>query len=278
MIYKHESAIDYFYELYRFAFQDVKELIDGETVYPTGYDIILFYLITDLFTQAKKRIAMRARNARDGQGNTLINELSLTDDEYSWYKDDIMPTGAAEVFRKISAWSKLVTNPFRYGITFGEKTSTGTVTSITDNVVLSTGLALTVNALVGNKFVITSGTEINDERVITANTSDTITLDAGFNLDVTDATFNVYVSDADAKYIVMAMNLGAGWDLNMLQAIETGIKEALLLYGIKEWYLLNRQMDDYTVEESRYQNELTKIRSQLMQVKTPVRRSADFFS
>jgi hypothetical protein len=276
MIYRHETAIDYFYELYRLSFENVKELIDGEPVYPNGYDIIFFYMITDIFSQAKKRIAMRGRNAKDAEGNTLINDIAITDDEKEWY-DNIMLNGSAEVFRKISAWAKNVTNPFRYAITFGEKTATGTITSVTGNIITCTGLGLTPDAQIGQKLVIISGSEINDERDVIDNDVDTITLNAGFNADVTGATFNVYVSDPDQRYIVMALNIGPGWDSNMMQAIETGIKEALVLYGIKEWYLLNRQMDDFNVEQSRYLDELTKLRSQMMQVKTPVKRPADFF-
>jgi hypothetical protein len=38
-------------------------------------------------------------------------------------------------------------------------------------------------------------------------------------------------------------------DLNLIQGVGAAIEEALILYAIKEWYRINRNADDFQVEE-----------------------------
>jgi hypothetical protein len=210
------------------------------------------------------------------QGVSLLENLAMTDDELAMF-EGFMPTGGAEVFRKLSAWCKNNSNAYKHNVTFGIIGASGSVISVNNNVVEDTALALTPDTLTGFRFLITSEGDLHDqERDIVDNTENTITLDRPYGTSIKGLTYKVY--NPEEKFITYALTLDLNWDVNMIQAAEIAIKEALVTFALKEWYLANRYMDDFTIEDTRYQAELIKIRSCLLQSKVPYRRPTDFIS
>ncbi len=277
MLYLYDNTTDTFSPLYRTAFENLDEMIDPPAVIDsTVYDLVFFASLTDIFTIAKRRSAIRGRFAKDNDGSPLIERIALTDDERDWY-DDILPRGAAEVFKKLSAFAKNIPHAYKYGITFGAKSAAGSVESVVEKIITDSSLALIPSALIGHKFVITSDGELKDQqRTIVDNADNAILLDEAWEQDITGLSFNVYTPSDD--YVTYRVNLDSNWDSNMLQACDNAILEALVAYTLKEWYLINRYGDDYAIEEDRYQKQLMKVKSSLSQGKKPYRRPADFFA
>jgi hypothetical protein len=55
------------------------------------------------------------------------------------------------------------------------------------------------------------------------------------------------------------------WTFAILQEVEVASKEALVGYELAQWNLANRYMDDFNIENEKYNNELMKARSELFQ-------------
>jgi len=275
MILLYNNSDDTFKDLYRHPYENLDEYISPAEGIATVYDILFFTSITDIFIISKQRSAVRGRFAKDPQGNSLIESFAITDDEKDWF-DNILPGGASEIFKKLSAFAKNVSNAYKYGVTFGGIVASGTVESVQEAIVTDSNLSLVPSALKGNKFVITSGAQTGEERLILDNTETTITLEFPWEQDITGLTYNVY--NADENYILFTVKMDSNWDLNMLQNCESAIMEALISYALKEWYLSNRYLEDYTIEEDKYQKHLVKVKSSLNQGVKPYRRRARFFT
>ena len=276
MVYLYNTETDTYKDLYRQSFNNLPEYLGEEVKDILHYNILFVVNIGDIFTQAKKRTALRGRFAKGKDGEALLDTIEMTDDDRSFI-DDILPSGAAEVYKKMSAWSKNIINGLKYNVSFGVITASGTVISVDGAVITDTFLNLIASALKGQKLVITSGDDLKDqEREISDNTVTTITLASPFLEDITGLSYKTYnVSD---KHILFSVSMDLNWDPNMLQVVDTAIKEALIQYLLKEWYLTNRYLPDAEIEDRKYQVELTKIRSGLMQSKVPYRRPSDMFS
>ena len=239
------------------------------------YQVIFGFNLADLFTHAKKRTAIRGRYAKDDQGSPMLEKMAMTDDEQELF-DDWIKVAAPEVFRCLSAWAKNLDYAYRHDVNFGIPGISGSADSVDGAVITDSSLALTPDAQIGKKLVVVSpGLLANQERTITDNSADTITLSSPFDSDITGLDF--VICDATAKYIVYYIEVDTGWDANMLQGVENAIQESLVTYIIKEWYKINRLRDDFLTEEVAYQTELAKISSQLFQRKTPIKRPADWF-
>ena len=275
MLYLYNNDTDTFSPLYRTAFENLDEMINPqEEVDSSVFNLVFFASITDIFTIAKRRSSFRGRFAKDGNGNSLIDNLAITDDERDWY-DDILPVAAAEVCKKLSAYAKNVSNAYKYNVTFGEKSASGIIESVTDTVITDNTLSLTPSALTGHKLVITSGDIINQKKTIIDNTETTITLQEAWEQDITGLSYNVYTPSDD--YVMYSVQLDDNWDSNMLQLCDNAILESLVTYVLKEWYLTHRYIDDYTIEEGKYQKQLSLVKTSLGQGKKPYRRPTDFF-
>lgn len=276
MLYLYDNTTDTFSPLYRTAFENLDEMINPPAVIDTTvYDLVFFASLTDIFTMAKRRSAIRARFAKDEAGNPLVEKIAITDDERDWY-DDILPQGAGEVFKKISAFAKNVTNAYKYGVTFGAKTASGTVESVVGVTITDSSLSLTPSALKGHKLVITSDDLKDQQKTIADNTANTITLEEAWEQDITGLSYNVYAPSDD--YVMYGVKMDNNWDPNMLQLCDKAILEALVSFTLKEWYLANRYGDEYTIEEAKYQKQLLEVKSSLNRGKIPYRRPADFFA
>lgn len=277
MLYLYDNTTDTFSPLYRTAFENLDEMINPQAVIDTTvYDLVFFASLTDIFTIAKRRSAIRARFAKDEEGKPLVDKIAITDDERDWY-DDVLPQGAIEVYKKLSAFAKNVTNAYKYSVTFGPKTGSGTVESISGTTIIDSSLTLVPSALKGHKLVITTVGDLKDQqKTIADNTANTIILEEAWEQDITGLNYNVYNPSED--YVMYSVKLDSNWDRNMLQSCDNAIMEALVAYILKEWYLINRYGDDYAIEEDRYQKQLMKVKSSLSQGKKPYHRPADFFA
>jgi hypothetical protein len=271
----YNNDLDTFRDLYRTPYENVDEYVDpADDLSP--YDVLYFVNLTDVFTIAKRRSSLRARFARDAEGRPLVENLAMTDDERDWF-DDIMPIGSAAIFKKLSAFAKGIQHAHKYGVTFGGKVAVGTIESIAGNIISDSSLSLTPSALKGYKLVLTSGTEdlINQEQLILDNTANTITVQVPWEQDVTGLSFNIYNPSED--YVLYTVRLDTNWDLNMIHNVESSVMEAMISYALKEWYLINRYMDDYAIEDAKFKSYLSQIKSSLDQGVNTTERPMDMF-
>ena len=276
MILLYNNTTDTFKDLYRHPYENIDEYVSPVDVEALEYDVLFFTNLTDAFIIAKRRSAIRGRFAKNKDGTPLIESIALTDDERDWY-DDILPAGASEVFKKLSAFAKKITYAYKYGVTFGGKVAVGTVESVVGTVVTDSALVLTPSALKNHKFVITSDNLLKDqEQTILDNTVNTITLTLPWEQDITGMSFSVYNPAED--YILYTVKMDSNWDTNMLHNCESAIMEALVSYTLKEWYMANRYVDEYAIEQDKYQKNLLLVKSSLGQGMISYRRPTDFFS
>jgi hypothetical protein len=275
MIYIYNEHTDTYTDLYRQAFENLEEYLGPEVEDITIYQIMFFMSLDDIFTQAKKRSAFRGRFAKDAQGKSLLESLAITDDEKT-FLEDLLPVGATEVFKKLSAWMKNHDEPYQFGVSFGAKAPSGTVTIDSGTVISDSTSPFSPGALTGYKLVILSGTINGEEREIQSNTASDLTIDRPFTSSSLGLLYGVY--NPNEKFITYALEMELNWHFAMIQAAEAAIKEALVAFELKEWYLANRYMDDFAREEARYQKELGKVRSALFQGKESWKRPTDFFA
>lgn len=276
MLYLYNNSTDIYKDLYRKAYESLDEYLGPAEEVTDAYEVMFIMSLNDIFDKAKRRTAMRGRFAKDPQGGPLLEGLAMTDDERDFF-DQVMPNASSEVFRKLSAFAKTVANAHKFNVTFGLKAPIGTVTSVSGTLVTDSSLGLTPSSLIGYRFVITTTGEFKDmERDITENSAGTITLELPFEGDITGLEYSVY--NPAEMFAIYSIKMDLGWDINQLMSAESAIMEALILYAVKEWYKINRYLDDFAVEDATYEKELLKIRSALIKSSTPYRRTVDQFS
>lgn len=241
------------------------------------YKILFLLKPDDLFALAKKRTAQRGRFAKGEKGESLLEKFAMTDDERDFF-DEQLDTGAAEVFKKLAAWAKDIDEAYQHEVCFGDTELTGAVDTFSSpRTINDTSLAMTANQYAGYYLVFDDYPLL--KFTILSNTTNSITIAADESFPFTVASpmaFSIF--SATKVYIIYKINIASTWDANMLQGIENAIQEALVTFIIKEWYLVSRLMDDFEIEQARYLKESDKIRSQLYHVKTPTRRTTDFFN
>jgi len=275
MIYIYNEATDTYTDLYRQAFENLEEYLGEEVADTTIYKIMFFASLQEIFDQAKKRSSFRGRFAKDGNGVSLLENIMITDDEQSFI-EDMLPAGATELFKKLSAWMKNDNESYQFRVSFGAKAPMGTVTADSGTTITDSTGPFAAGTLEGFKIVILSGDIKDEEREILSNTATDLTIERPFTSSSLGLSYGVY--NPDEKFVTYALEMDLNWNFAMIQAVEAAIKEALITFELKEWYLANRFMEDYTIEEAKYQRELGKARSALMQGKHAYRRPTDFFS
>jgi hypothetical protein len=214
-----------------------------------------------VFEQGKKHTAYRARFARDKEsGQSLLDSIAITDDEKPLF-DDIMLSGCSQVFIKLSPWARKIKNAFRYNVSFGDIKATGTVESVLGDIITDTSLSLTPGDLAGHTLVFDSGPYEGDEVEIRNNTTDTIQVALPPPPEVIGLDYKVF--DPAERFVLMEVIISERWDQNMIEAAEDAIFNALVSYWIKEWYLINRYMDDASLESLKYEEHLIAVRNAL---------------
>lgn len=275
MIYIYNETTDKYTDLYRQAFESLEEYLGDEAEDTTVYKIMFFVSMNDIFEEAKRRSAFRGRFARDKEGRPLLDQFAITDDERDLIENQL-PNGATELQKKLSAWMKAVNESYQYGVSFGAKAPIGVITSASGTTIGDSRSPFTPGALTGYKLVILSGDIENEEREILSNTASELTIEREFTADPLGLDYGVY--NPEEKFITYALQMELNWNFAILQAVEAAVKEALVSYELAQWYLANRYMDDYAIEDAKYKNELMKARSALFQGRESWTRPTDFFA
>jgi len=267
--------MNYVYNATKNTYQSIADFSAAKT---DATDVLRVMVLTDLdqvFAAAKKRTALRGRFAVDGQNQSILEKLALTEDERDWF-DEIIKNGTTEVSRKLSSWTKDITNATRHNVKFGNPLHSGIATTVAGAVLTDSTKAFTVDGLKDMKVVITTpGIGLNQERVILSNTATAITLASAFTADVEGMEY--VVCPVTGNLVIYYLTLDPSWDLNLFLGVGAAIQEALVIYSVKEWYKINRNTNDYPIEEAEWNNQLSKIRGTLLQYKIPARRVTDFF-
>ncbi len=271
-------------------YNETEDTYESIAAYIAAYDaddtdvfyVQFLYKLSTLFETAKKRTAFRGRAAMDDKGNSLIDKYAITDDEEDFF-DEMLEMGSGELFRKLTAWAKNVFNSYQYKVLhdFGEEfyykgdvntyQSGGGFTVIEDY-----DAAWTDSALVDFIFEVLSGPYKDSVQDILTNGEQVLSLDGVFGGSILGESFEITatgettVEESSLQYFI---NMPDYPYLDLFESVEAKLNEALVLYTIKEWYLTNRFMDDFQIENARYEVLSKEIKNLLMMRTKPPKRN-----
>jgi hypothetical protein len=223
--------------------------------------MLFVYPIEDLWTKIKRKAAIRGKNAKDDKGNSLLEEYYISDDEQdlflSWLR-----TESSKIFKRISAYSKLINSAFRFNVNFGEPILSSSVSSVsTDGVnIYDLSLNMTPSQYAGMKLVITTpGILENQERTIVSHNNEMFTLDSGFTSDITGLAY--IISAQTEKHILIYSMSGVNkFDTNLIEGVDSLLEKMFVGSVLKEWYLIKRFMDDWKIESEMLADDVTELR------------------
>jgi len=258
----------------------IEEFIDAYDEDDTNtYYVQFLYKLDTLFDLTKERTALRGKYARDEQGNSLLNAYAMTDDEEDLF-DRFLEIGSGELFRKLNAWTKNVFKSYQYKALhdFGgtEETvyHTGTVTGWANPNLTDSGatfgpndigrtLEYTSGLLAGNGYVIESVISATEVKLTNPPPDDPtgMTYKVYEETSTTENSLQFFITMPDTPYF------------DLFESAEVKLEEALILYCIKEYYLLNRFMQDFQIEQERYDRLAHEVKSLLMMKTEATRRN-----
>ena len=242
------------------------------------YYLLFAYPIEALFEKIKRRAALRAKLAKDQQGNSQLDAFILTEDERDIYLD-FLQVGSGEIFKQVSGFSKNIASAFRFNVPFGTPVVDSAVVSVSVDglTITDSSLAMTVNEHVGMKMVITSsGLLENQERTIVSNTATEFVVSSAFGGDVTALEYIVSIQTEKFILIYSAMNV-LGFDTNMMQNMDALFEKCFIGTVLREWYLINRFMDDYRIEAELLKDAISDLRMHYFQT-LKQERATPFFN
>lgn len=263
-----------------YLYLNIEDWVNALNAGETGDTMQLLYIypIEDLFEKIKRRSALRGKLAKDQQGASRTEEFQLTEDERDIFID-FLQSGSAKIFREISGFSKLINAAFRFNVNFGDPEFSSLVSSVdgTGLLVTDNGIdAMTVNAYQGMKLVIISpGLLENQERTIVSNDEDTFTIDEAFGGDVTGLEYIVAAQTEKHICIYSSMDV-YHFDTNVILGIDALFEKCFIGTVLRDWYLTNRFMEDYQVEETLLKNDISDLRMHYFQSMTPYRATPFF--
>jgi hypothetical protein len=255
----------------------VNAINSGET--GDTYQLLFCHEIDGLFEKIKRRSALRGKLARDQQGNSQLEAFQVTEDERDIYLD-FLQTGAAEIFKQISGFSKLINSAFRFNVPFGDPEFSSQFTAVdgTGLIISDTSLVpqMTPNAYAGMKLVIiTPGLLENQERTIISNDEDSFTIGEAFGGDVTDLEY--IVAAQTEKFVLVYSNFDiTKFDTNMLLGMDALFEKCYIGTVLRDWYLTNRFMDDYKIEAQLLKDAISDLRMHYFQSMKPYRATPFF--
>jgi len=270
----------YVYNASEQEYYDIEQYLIALAADETGntYRLIFLINISELFEKVKRNSSIRGRHTKDPQtGKSLLDIYQMTDDELEFFKDNLR-IGSLELFNHISGYSKHIDSAFRFDVSFGTPIITSVVDSVLGAVLTDAAQAMTPDAHIGRKVVITSAGPLeNQERVITDNDATTITLASAFDGDITGLDY-IVTAQTDKYIIFYTSHSNLDWDLNRIQGIDSAIERALISHALREWYLVNRIMDDYQIEEKFYKEAISSLRMGFFQNGISSNRATPFFN
>lgn len=242
------------------------------------YYLLFAFPIEALFEKIKRRAALRAKVARDQQGNSQLDSFILTEDERDIYLD-YLQSGAGEIFKQVSGFSKNIASAFRFNVSFGTPVVDSTVVSVSGDglTITDSALTMTVNAYAGMKLVITSaGLLENQERTIVSNTATAFVVSSAFSGDVTSLEYVVSIQTEKFILIYSAMNV-LGFDTNMILGMDALFEKCFIGTVLRDWYLINRFMPDYEIEKVLLKDAISDLRMHYFQT-LKQERATEFFN
>lgn len=265
----------------RYLYYDLEDWIEALEAGDTGdtYLLLFIYPIEDLFEKIKRRTAMRGKLARDKEGVSQTENFQITEDERDLFLD-WLSSESAMIFQSISGYSKQINAAYRFNVNFGDPEIGGSINSVSpDGLTLESSVTdMTVNEYQGMKIVITSpGLLENEERTIASNTADEFVITEAFPGDVTGLDFVVSAQTEKHICIYSAFDVEA-YDTNMLAGQDALFEKAFISAVMKEWYKLNRFMDDYVIEEKDLANTMSDLRMHFFQRMKSYDRSTQMFN
>lgn len=86
---------------------------DRDTNLENGYcQLVMYYVIADIFTAVQKRTALRGKYPIQDQGPGL-DRVAMTADEETIF-DEILPGVSSDIWKKVSAYGKGIDNAYVY--------------------------------------------------------------------------------------------------------------------------------------------------------------------
>ncbi|HDY88440.1 MAG TPA: hypothetical protein ENH82_10080 [bacterium] len=226
------------------------------------YYVKFLYELSALFDKAKKQTALRWKNAKDENGNSLLLANSITVDEED-FVDDAMERGSGELFKKLLLpWAKNIFNSYQYGVDgiIDIVQSTPGFTQIQD-----LEATFITNELVDEWLEISSGTYEGEDLEVLSNSPTVINLTGNFTGDVTGASYFILnYPRVLQKFLEYFISMPDYPYLDLLESVEVNLEKANVLYVIKEYYLTTRLMEDYQIENTMYNELVKEIKSTLM--------------
>jgi hypothetical protein len=263
-------------ELLYYSLEDFIEALDnGET--GDQYYVLFAHEIEPLFEKIKRRTALRGKLAKDDKGALQTENFQITEDERDVFLE-FLQDRASKIFKSISGYSKLINSAFRFNVRFGDPEFSSTVTSVdpTGLIITDNTLDMEVNAYAGMKLVIISpGLMENKEATILYNTEDTFTIQEEFDGDVTDLEY--IVTAQTNNYILIYSNFDVTkFDTNVLLGMDSLFEKCYIDAVLADWYLANRFMDDYTIEEKLLKDDISELRMHYFHSMSPYRAKPFF--
>lgn len=264
----------------QYLYYSLEDFLIALEAQETGDSFYVLYAfpIDALFEKIKRRSALRGKLAKDQQtGASALENFQVTEDERDIFID-FLQTGAAEIFRQISGFSKEINAAFRFNVPFGDPEFSSTISSVSPDglTITDASLNMTVNAYQGMKLVITEpGLLENQERTIVSNTDTTFVIDSPFGGDPSAMQYIVAAQTENYILIYSLFDISK-FDTNMIQGIDALFEKCLIATVLKEWYLINRFMDDYQIEEMLLKNAISDLRMSYFQSYKPYRATPFF--
>ena len=261
----------------QYLYYNLEDYVNALNAGETGDVMQLLYVfpIDGLFEKIKRRSALRGKLVKDEQGESRTGEFQMTEDERDIFID-FLQTGSAKIFREISGFSKQINAAYRFNVNFGDPEFSSLVTSVVGNTVNDLSLTMEVNAYAGMKLVITSpGLMENEERTIVSNTDDAFIVNTAFSGDITGLEYIVAAQTEKHICIYSLMDLPY-FDTNVILGIDALFEKCFIGTVLRDWYLTNRFMEDYQVEETLLRDSISDLRMHYFQSMKPYRATPFF--
>jgi len=289
-IFNADNSTYLYLKDYLEALELVLEAEDEEELdeFTAAYRLVYMYLKSNLFTEVKRRTALRGKYLRDDKGKPMIDKVAMTNDEKSIFSDYVYDA-AVQVFNRLSGYARGIEDAFRLSQSV-TVTMTGTSGSAYVTIRNTEYYATHVTDLPTTcaNFITANAAALLGEGIICTHPTGTATLifateepdrplhdDLDFiNIPITG---NLAGTGADVvEYIIFHFNLDEYLDTNLAEILDKTIERAFIHYVIKEWYE-DIGSPDAVMEDRKYQIAYAEILSRSHKLNTNVKRPTPLF-
>jgi hypothetical protein len=255
--------------------EDFVEALESGLTEDTYY-LLFAYPIEALFEKIKRRAALRGKLAKDNQGNSQLDSFQLTEDERDIFID-FLQEGSAKIFKEISGFSKRISGAFRFNVPFGDPLFSSLITTDNGTTIIDTSIEdMEVNVYAGMKMVIINpGLMENKERTIVSNTADTFIIESAFDGDTSGLEY-VVAAQTEKYILIYSMFDIEKFDTNVMLGIDAIFEKTFIGTVLKDWYKINRFMEDFQVEAADLKESISDLRMHYFQSMKPYRAEPFF--